>query len=84
MTPRDLVDLAADPEPRSVILAKDQPQYDPLPALVYNDGRVLTEWTFTEEERERIIRGENLRLWVWTCGRPFPPVALQITDEDMP
>jgi hypothetical protein len=83
---------AADPEPRYVVIAKDQPEYIPLPALVYTDGKVLTEWRFTEEEREAITRGENLRLWVWVfptvcahCGEVTPgklqPIALEVTNE---
>jgi len=73
--------LAADPEPRYVVLAKDQPQYDPLPALIFMDGKVMTEWKLTEEERGRLIAGENLRLWIWTFGRPLQPIALEVTDE---
>lgn len=66
---------------RAVVFAKDQPEYLPLPALVFPDGRVLTEWRFSEEERAAIARGENLRLWVWTFGRPLQPVALTLTSE---
>lgn len=66
---------------RPTIFAKDQPEYQPLPALVFDDGRVLTEWSLSEEERAAIARGENLRLWIWTFGRPLQPIALQITDE---
>ena len=81
MKPVELEALAGDPEPRYVIIAKDQPQYDPLPALVFNDGKILTEWTLTEEERSRLIAGENIRLWIWSCGHPLQPVALEVTDE---
>lgn len=77
-----LPELAADPEPRFVEIAKNQPEYLTLPALVFNDGRVLTEWRFTEAERVAIARGENLRLWIWTCGHPLQPIALEITSED--
>jgi hypothetical protein len=66
---------------RAVTFAADQPEYAPLPALVFPDGSVLTEWTFTEEERTLIARGENLRLWIWPFGCPLQPVALVITDE---
>ena len=66
---------------RLVVFAKDQPEYTPLPALLFPDGKVLTEWTFTEDERRAIARGENLRLWIWTFGRPLQPVALEVTDE---
>jgi hypothetical protein len=81
MTPVALPELAADPEPRFVEIAKDQPEYQTLPALVYTDGKILTEWALTEDERAAIARGENLRLWVWTFGRPLQPIALEVTSE---
>jgi hypothetical protein len=75
-----------------VVIAKDQPEYVPLPALVFEDGKVLTEWGLTEAERLAIAHGENLRLWVWVfphrcahCGHveagKLQPVALDVTDE---
>jgi hypothetical protein len=69
------------PGTHSVTFAKDQPQYEPLPALILQDGAVLTEWELTEEERAAIARGENIRLWIWPCGRPLQPVMLTLTDE---
>lgn len=84
-----LPELAGDPEPIYVEIAKHQPEYLTLPALVYQDGKILTEWRFTEEERSAIARGENLRLWIWSSGAPikvderrhFNPIALEITSE---
>jgi hypothetical protein len=95
MDPIALPHYAADPEPRYVEFAKDQPQYRTLPALVYRDGRVLTEWQPTEAERQALLRGENVRLWVWLhpqrcphCRQAFQsqlqPVTLQVTDEGQP
>jgi hypothetical protein len=68
-------------EARAIVIAKDQPEYIPLPALVFPDGKLVTEWTLTEEERTRLIRGENIRLWVWTFGQPLQPVMLEVTSE---
>lgn len=65
----------------AITIAKNQPEYQPLPALVFEDGKVLTEWAFSEEERAAVAKGENLRLWVWTFGQPLQPVMLNITDE---
>ena len=77
----------------AVVFARDQPAYFPLPALLYPDGLVLTEWRLTEAERAAIARGENLRLWIWkgvarictNCGHKDPsllqPVAIALTDE---
>ena len=82
MTP--VVSLAdrAGPDSTFTILAEDQPEYMPLPALVFQDGKVLTEWTLTDEERSAIWRGENIRLWVWTFGETMQPVALEVTSEE--
>ena len=65
------------------ILAKDQPQYRPLPALhsAGDEGKILTRWTFTLEERLAIAAGADLFLEVWTFRRPFPPVKLCVSDN---
>lgn len=66
----------------AVVFARDQPDYLPLPALVYPDGTVLTEWSFSEEERSLIARGENLRLWIFRPPHaPLQPVKLELTNE---
>lgn len=75
------VEQLPTPGAHAVVFAKAQPSYSPLPALLFDDGRVLTEWAFTEQERTAISRGENLRLWIWTGGHSLQPVALQVTDE---
>jgi hypothetical protein len=66
---------------RAVVFAANQPQYQLLPALVFPDGKVLTEWAFSDAERALVARGENLRLWIWTGGQLLQPVALALTDE---
>lgn len=64
-----------------VVYAKNQPEYIPLPVIKYPDGLLLTEWKLTEEEREAIIRGENIKLWIWTFNNPLQPIALEVTKE---
>lgn len=66
---------------RPIVFAKDQPEYRQLPALIYPDGRVRTEWAPTDEERLAIAHGENIRLWIWTFNRPLQPVAIEVTSE---
>lgn len=47
-----------------------------------NDNMVISSvWVPTDEERERIARGWNVRLNVW--GRTTPPVMVDITDEPL-
>jgi len=64
-----------------VIYAKDQPEYLPLPARKTVDGDVITEWSLTEEERDRVARGENIRLTLLTFNLPLQPIRLEITSE---
>lgn len=66
---------------RLVVLAKDQPQYDPLPAAVCPDGLVMTEWALSAEDLAAVVRGGRVRLWTWTFGEPFQPVALEVVED---
>lgn len=81
MTPASLSEHVIDESLRRVVFGANQPEYFPLPAILFPDGKILTEWEVTEEERGRIARGERIRLWIWTGGQPLQPVALEITDE---
>ena len=73
----------------AIVIGNDQPEYLPIPALVYPDGTLLIEWAFTEEERTAIARGENVRHWIWRstrceqCGQPrrFDPLKLEVTSQ---
>lgn len=58
-----------------VTYAKDQPEYRPLPVarLKGREGRLISRWTFTPEERARIAAGEDLYLMVLTFGGPLQP-----------
>jgi hypothetical protein len=40
-----------------------------------------TVWVPTDEERQRIAAGENIRLLLW--GTRHPPVAMDLTDEPL-
>lgn len=64
-----------------VIYAKDQPEYTPLPAIKFEDGRIVTEWKLTDEERRLISLGENIRLHIYTFHCPLQPIALEVTSE---
>jgi len=58
---------------QTVVIAKDQPEYLPLPAEVKNDGTVLSCWKFTLRERLQILFGKNLFLSVSTFGNKLQP-----------
>lgn len=78
MEPRDLSaeDTANLPDHDLVTYAKRQPSYRPLPVarLAGKEGRVVSRWTLTPEERARIATGEDLYLEVLTFGLPLQPL----------
>lgn len=69
-------------EGRPVIFAQDQPEYEPLPARLCADGRVMTEWQLSEDERALIARGENVRLTLLTFGAPLQPILIHVTTPE--
>lgn len=77
MIPIEPTTLIGDP----VVYAKDQYEYSPLPARKTEEGRVITEWSLTDEERRRIAHGENIRLTLLTFNRPLQPIILEVTSE---
>lgn len=67
------------PEPRpgasSVIFAKDQPQYIPLPANVSgNTGYVETKWKLNWKERWQALVQGTIYLTVRTFNQPLQPI----------
>ena len=88
-----IAQISLDATVAVVVFGEGQPEYTPLPALLYPDGTILIEWTFTEEERHRIAQGETIRHWIWKparqqcaqCGAitpvPLQPQQLEVTDE---
>lgn len=46
-------------------------------------GVVYSVWEPTDEEREFVARGGNIKLGIWGM-EPIPPVSLQIVHEGMP
>ena len=69
------------------VYAKDQPQYNPLPTLVGTgrDGKVLSRWILTQEERDAIAVGADIYLTLLTFGDPLQPIILEVPvcDADL-
>ena len=59
---------------QNVIFAKDQPEYQPLPALRMPDGEVYTCWEFTDEEIESVIRTRCIYFKQLTFNQPLQPI----------
>ena len=67
------------------IIARDRPEYVPLPALnitLFREGRglgmkgVLTRWRPSDEERAALANGADIWLETMTFGDPMQPVRI--------
>lgn len=69
-------------ESRAVVIAKNGKtveggDVDPLPSIRTPDGKVITRWTLSDDERSRILKGEDVYLTIWSHGS-IHPVALSV------
>jgi hypothetical protein len=80
ITPREPV-WTKDVKYKLITYAKNQPQYEPLPAYVEDSpmGTAITEWEPTSEERRLIINGANIRISVLTFKQPLQPLKVEVT-----
>jgi hypothetical protein len=76
--------LPLQPETRSgfksVIFAKDQPQYLQLPANT-NGHQVETKWKLSLRERVKCVLTGNLYLTLMTFGQPLQPIRLSVLRD---
>jgi hypothetical protein len=63
---------------KEVVLGADQPQYQPLPALLGGGTKcqVITRWKMGWRERVRLLLTGNLWIVVMTFGMPYPPMLV--------
>lgn len=74
------------PFPESnVIFAKDQPEYQPLPAHRVGDamGTVITCWELSDEEIQHIIETKKVWLSVYSFNKPLVHLLLTIQRSDI-
>lgn len=80
------VGLPVPPGFRELTIAKDQPEYFPLPALMDtapgNVGLVVTRWRPSAEELAKLLAGEDVFLSIWTFNNPLQPVRLDVGPPD--
>jgi hypothetical protein len=79
-----IVPIVSD-EATLVIFGSDQPeQYFPLPAAVYSNGTVMTEWELSAEDLARALNGGRIRLWLLHTGilrgRKLTPLAIEVVE----
>ena len=61
-------------------LGADQEGVEPLPALRSPDGRIVSRWTFTPEERDIIAQGGDLYVTAYTLNHPLQALSLDIAQ----
>lgn len=68
----------------NVIFAKDQPEYQPLPALRVGDenGTVVTCWKLSPEELQKINETGEMWLGVYSFNKPLVPLLLSVHKTD--
>lgn len=69
------------PGSRPIVWAEHQEEYISLPSVRTPDGQVITRWTLTEDERRRILLGDDVFLTIWTNGQ-INPVHLSVGPCD--
>ena len=68
----------------NVILAKDQPEYNQLPAMVIEEnGQYVICWEVSTEDLIELNRTRKLYYSQLTFGHPFQPIQLSVDLEDM-
>lgn len=70
---------------QTVVYAKDQPEYRPLPAYQYNDkyGRITCLWSLSFIERLQVLFTGRIWHTIMTYGRPLQPQLLTTTKPSM-
>jgi hypothetical protein len=68
---------------QNIIFAKDQPQYQPLPAIKLEDGMVITCWEMTPEELEEVTQTRRVFLRQLTFNNLLQPVRITADLVDL-
>lgn len=72
---------------QTVVIAKDQPQYRPLPAYRYQndpEGRIACCWSLSLRERLRVLLFGRIWHQVLTFNGPLQPQLLTVEKPIMP
>lgn len=64
----------------NIVIAKDQPEYIPLPACVCHTGVVISCWALSKEEVNQIAESQLLWLKQLTFGQPLQPLVPQVEN----
>lgn len=70
---------------RTVIIAKDQPEYLPLPAHQFRDseGRIACCWKLTWKERVAVLWRGTIWHQILTFNQPLQPQMMTVDKPEM-
>lgn len=57
---------------KAVVIAEHQEEYRDLPSVRTPDGQVITRWSLTDDERLRILKGEDVYVTIISTGAINP------------
>jgi len=69
---------------QNIVIAKNQPEYLPLPAYREDDGRVTCCWKLSLKERLRILFTGKLWHQILTFNEPLQPQKLIVNKPFFP
>ena len=59
----------------AVVIAEHQAQYKNLPSVRTSKGQVITRWSLSDEEIQRLVDGEDLYITIMATGAINPLFA---------
>ena len=68
---------------QNVVYAKDQKEYQPLPALKFEDGTVVTCWVLSWKEVIKLVFTRKVWLSVLTFNKPLQPTLLTVNKGEL-
>lgn len=68
---------------QNVVFAKDQKEYQPLPALKFEDGEVLTCWKLSWKELLRVVFTRKIWVAQLSFNQPLQPQFITTDKYDV-
>ena len=68
---------------QNIVFAKDQPEYNPLPAFRDEKGEVITCWNLTFRERLRVLFSGKIWLSLLSFNKPLTPSFMTTKKNDL-
>lgn len=65
-------------EKSNITFAKDQKEYQPLPAYKDKDGKVITCWSLSFKERLKVLFSGKIYVNQLTFKKPLQPILVTI------